>query len=67
MQKLLEMQLKYQKDFLKSSKPDPLPVKSSLKLPKLEHYSFNVDRLKWVEFWQSFETSVHKKKRQPEK
>ena len=60
MQKLIEIQLEFQKDFLKSSKPDPLPVKSSVKLPKLELCSFNGDKLKWVECWQSFETSVHK-------
>ena len=59
-QKLIEMQLEFQKDFLKSSKPDPLIVKSSVKLPKLEICSFNGNKLKWVKFWQSFETSVHK-------
>ena len=62
MQKLIDMQLEFQKDFIKSSKPDPLPVKSSVKRPKLELCSFNGDKLKWVEFWQSFETSVHKKR-----
>ena len=36
MQKLIEMQLEFHKDFLKSSKPDPLLVKSSVKLSKLE-------------------------------
>ena len=60
MQKLIEMQLEFQKDFLKSTKPGPLPVQSSVKLPKLELCSFNGDKLKWVEFWQSFESSVHK-------
>ena len=60
MQKLIEMQLEFQKDFLKSSKPDPLLIKSSVKLPKLDLYSLNGDKLKWIEFWQTFETSVHK-------
>ena len=60
MQKLIKMQLEFQKDFLKSTKPGPLPVQSSVKLPKLELCSFNGDKLKWVEFWQSFESSVHK-------
>ena len=60
MQKLIEMQLEFQKDFLKSTKPGPLPEQSSVKLPKVELCSFNGDKLKWVEFWQSFEYSVHK-------
>ena len=63
MQKLIEMQLEFQKDFLRSNKPGPLPVQSSVKLPKLEICSFNGDKLKWVEVWQSFESSVHKNDR----
>ena len=43
MQKLIEMQLEFQNDFLKSSKPGRLPVQSSVKLPKLELCSFNRD------------------------
>ena len=35
-------------------------MKSSVNLPKLELCFFNGDKLKWVEFWLSFETSVHK-------
>lgn len=29
------------------------------KLPKLDICVFGGDRLKWIEFWQSFETSIH--------
>ena len=31
----------------------------SVKLPKLEINSFNGDKLRWKEFWQSFENSIH--------
>ena len=60
MKMLIEMQLEFQKGFLKSSKPDPLPMKSSVKLPKFKFCPFNGDKLKWVKFWQSLETSVQK-------
>ncbi|XP_062602802.1 uncharacterized protein LOC134264528 [Saccostrea cucullata] len=34
-----------------------------VKLPKFELHSFNGDKLKWKEFWDSFEASVHKNTR----
>ena len=33
---------------------------SSVRLPKLEIPSFNGDKLKWTEFWDAFEASIHK-------
>ena len=33
---------------------------SSIRLPKLEILSFNGDKLKWTEFWDSFEAKIHK-------
>ena len=33
---------------------------SSVKLPKLEMLSYSGDKLKWKEFWDSFEATVHK-------
>ena len=36
---------------------------SSVKLPKIEMPSFNGDKTKWVEFWDSFQCSVHDNKR----
>ena len=33
---------------------------SSIRLPKLEILSFNGDKLKWTEFWDSFEATIYK-------
>ena len=33
---------------------------SSVRLPKLEIPSFSGDKLKWTEFWDAFEASIHK-------
>ncbi|XP_053382192.1 uncharacterized protein LOC128549495 [Mercenaria mercenaria] len=35
---------------------------SSVKLPKIEMITFNGDKTKWVEFWDSFQCSVHNNK-----
>ena len=32
---------------------------NSVKLPKLEIPSFSIEKLKWAEFWDSFEAAVH--------
>ncbi|XP_045158369.2 uncharacterized protein LOC123524328 [Mercenaria mercenaria] len=36
--------------------------KSSLKLPKLDLLPYNGDKLKWLEFWDSFECTIHSNK-----
>ena len=59
MKRLFEMQLDLQKEFVKHT-TDIAKEVNSVKLPKLEISSFNGDKLRWLEFWQSFETSVHK-------
>lgn len=39
---------------------------TSVKLPKLDMHSFNGDKLKWHEFWDSFNTTVHRNKSIPD-
>ena len=34
--------------------------KPNIRLPKLEFKQFNGDNLKWQEFWDSFEATIHK-------
>lgn len=52
--------IQLQKELLESKMLESASVKKhSVKLPKLEIHSFYGDRLKWIEFWQSFESSIH--------
>ncbi|XP_053380526.1 uncharacterized protein LOC128548911 [Mercenaria mercenaria] len=37
-------------------------MKSSVKLPKLDLLPYGGDKLKWLEFWDSFECTIHKNK-----
>ena len=36
------------------------PIKTQVKLPKLELKKFDGDHSKWISFWDTFEASVHK-------
>ena len=59
MQTFMIDQVKQQKEFIdrQEKKDAKLP---SVKLPKLELFPFNGNKLKWKEFWDSFECTVHK-------
>ena len=52
-------QVKQQREFIdrQEKKDAKLP---SVKLPKLELFPFNRNKLKWKEFWDWFECTVHK-------
>ena len=57
---VLQEVIRLQKQMLESKMVEqPIAKQIHFKLPKLEIHSFRGDRLKWVEFWQSFECSVH--------
>ena len=56
-------QLKKQHDFLEQQKDKEKQQEFTLKLPKLDMLAFSGDKLKWNEFWDSFESAVHKNKR----
>ncbi|XP_061176063.1 uncharacterized protein LOC133185014 [Saccostrea echinata] len=56
--KELQIQELHRKEKIYKEKETPV-----VKLPKFELPSFNGDKLKWKEFWDSFEASVHKNSR----
>lgn len=60
MQRLMEMQLKQQEKLVELQQPKSKV--STVKLPKLQLASFNGDKTRWVEFWDSFKSSVHENK-----
>jgi len=59
-QQLLEAQLQMQRELLEKQSSKKQESVRSVKLPKLEIGSFNGDKLRWHEFWDSFETAVHR-------
>ena len=57
---VLKEVIRLQKQMLESKMVEqPIAKQIHVKLPKLEIHFFRGDRLKWVEFWQSFECSIH--------
>jgi len=59
---IVQSQMKMQHEMLEKQKIKE-QEESSVKLPKLEINSFGGDKLKWIEFWDSFESTIHKNKR----
>ncbi|XP_053389852.1 uncharacterized protein LOC123530907 [Mercenaria mercenaria] len=57
MQRLMAAQIKQQQDFM--NRQDKKKHPNTVKLPKLEMISFGGDKTRWVEFWDSFQSSVH--------
>ncbi|XP_060587756.1 uncharacterized protein LOC132743237 [Ruditapes philippinarum] len=57
-QQLLEAQMR-QQEKEKRKENEKL---SSIKLPKIDMISFNGDKTRWTEFWDSFENAVHNNK-----
>ena len=58
MQRLLRTQMKQNEE----SKKSEAERRSSVKLPKIEMISFNGDKTKWIEFWDSYQCAVHNNK-----
>ena len=65
MQSVMMSQLKQQHEFLEHQKEKEKANESTLKLPKFDMLSFSGDKLKWDEFWDSFESAIHKNKKLP--
>ena len=53
-----ELQVKLQNELIDKQKLPPSAT--AIKLPKLDIITFNTNKLQWVEFWDSFESAVHK-------
>lgn len=70
-EKLADMQMKQQQELLdhqqnkmkEQEKISALEKSSSVKLPKIDIVLYSGDRLKWSEFWDSFECTIHNNSR----
>ena len=71
MQNVIFAQMKQQQELLdhqqnkmkEQEKISALEKSSSVKLPKIDIVSYSGDRLKWSEFWDSFECTIHNNSR----
>ena len=71
MQTVIFTQMKQQQELLdhqqnkmkEQEKISALEKSSSVKLPKIDIVSYSGDRLKWSEFWDSFECTIHNNSR----
>ena len=59
-QELMVKQLKEQREFFHHYEYKEKKGSTSVKLPKLDLCIFNGNKLKWTEFWDAFECTVHK-------
>lgn len=59
MQKLMFKQLQQQKEQKEYQEQKEYHEKGSVKLPKLDLCTFNGNKLKWTQFWDAFECTVH--------
>ena len=59
MQQLMVTQIQQQRDFMERHEQREMQRKSSVKLPKLDMCSFDGNKLKWSQFWDAFEITVH--------
>ena len=50
-------------DFLEKQDKKEKELATTVKLPKIELLSFSWDKLKWSEFWDSFESAIHNNKK----
>ena len=56
-------QMKQQHDFLEKQDKKEKELATTVKLPKIDIMSFSGNKLKWTEFWDSFECAIHKNKK----
>ncbi|XP_045180849.2 uncharacterized protein LOC123540118 [Mercenaria mercenaria] len=61
-QRLVVKQMKQQQAFYERQESKENDKAMTVKLPKLDMCSFNGDKLRWHEFWDTFNTSVHSNK-----
>lgn len=62
MKDIVETQMKQQNEILIRQQMKEND-ESSVKLPKIDIISFYGDKIKWIEFWDSFESTIHKNKK----
>lgn len=62
MNSIVVTQLKQQNEFLEKQEIKAKELATTVKLPKLDMITFFGDKLKWTEFWDSFECAIHNNK-----
>ncbi|XP_060591141.1 uncharacterized protein LOC132746060 [Ruditapes philippinarum] len=58
-QERAEEQMKMQQKFFDKQHSLKIKIENTVKLPKLIIVSFNGNKLRWIEFWDSFSSAVH--------
>ena len=56
-------QMRQQHDFLEKQDKKEKELATTVKLPKIDIMPFSGNKLKWTEFWDSFECSIHRNKK----
>ncbi len=59
---LFRSHLKHQEEVLENQRKKERVDEVSVKLPKLELLQFDGNKMKWLEFWDSFESAIHRNK-----
>ena len=63
MNSIVADQMRQHHDFLENQDKKEKELATTVKLPKIELMSFSGDKLKWSEFWDSFESAIHNNKK----
>ena len=63
MNNIVDDQLKQQHELFKKQEKKERELATTVKLPKIDIVSFAGDKLKWAEFWDSFECAIHNNKK----
>ena len=59
MNSIVDDQLKQQHELFKKQQIKERELATTVKLPKIDIVSFAGDKLKWAEFWDSFEGAIY--------
>ena len=63
MNAIVTNQMKQQSDLLEKQEIKEKELSTTVKLPKLDMMTFSGDKLRWTEFWDSFECAIHHNKK----
>lgn len=63
MNSIVADQIKQQTEILEKQELREKELTTTVKLPKLDMITFSGDKLKWSEFWDSFECAIHRNKK----
>ena len=63
MNAIVASQMRQQTEILEKQELREKELSTTVKLPKLDMVTFSGDKLKWTEFWDSFECAIHQNKK----